>query len=174
MECINNKKLIQIDHNFLNRIYIFITDDEIDRWLKTKAKCGELSVNEPLYISEDVLFVAKHVNSFIAPKSFEANLHEILCREDLKIIDASAIFDILPSRESENLRVALFSRSDVPANRVMIGTKGSGLKEAIRVIRAFRAVKNTQFLIFDMPVYKRIILDVYLLSSRIILKEKLA
>lgn len=166
------KKLIQIDHNFLNKIHIFITDDEVDRWLKTKTKYGGLSVNEPLYISEDVLFVAKNVKNFIGPKSFGGNLEEILCRDNIKIIDASAIFDILPCRESENLRMALFSRGDVPANRVMIGTKSTGLREAIRAIHALRETENMQFLIFEMPVHKRIFLDLYLLINRIILKRK--
>lgn len=167
------KKLIQVDQNFLNKIYIFITDDEVDRWSKIRKDNGELKVNDSLYVSQEVIFVSKKIKNFIVTSAFfENKLQNILGRKNFCIVDASVIFDILPCRESENLRMALFSRADVPANRVMIGTKGVGLSEAIRVINALREMGDMQFLIFSMPVHKRILLDLYLLSNRIIFKRK--
>ena len=168
------KKLIQIDQTFLNKIYIFITDDEVDKWSKIREQNGELKVCYSLHVSQEVIFVSKKIINFVVTRAFfEKKLQVILNRKNFCIVDASVIFDILPCRESENLRMALFSRADVPANRVLIGTKGVELREAIRVIHALRKTEDMQFLIFAMPVHKRILLDLYLLGYRIILKRKI-
>lgn len=169
------KKLIQEDQKFIEKTYVLITDDEVDRWSQIKSKNGRLTVDESLMVSQDVLSVAENIKNFIVTKAyFEKKLQEILGRKKFGIVDASIIFDILPYHESENLRKALFLRSDVPRNRVMIGTNGVPLREAIRVVHSFRKVKNLQFVIFSMPVYKRIILEFYLLGMRVFFKKKIS
>lgn len=84
------------------------------------------------------------------------------------------IFDILPCFESESLRKALYFRNDVPARRVIIGTKGAGLLWSILAINSFRGINNAQFVIFSMPAKKRILLDLYLIIYRIFFRKKVS
>lgn len=169
--CIKN--LIQIDKNFLNKIYVFITDDEVDRWSLIKRKKGRFVVNESMFVSEEVIYMSKMIKHFIVTKAyFKDKIENILERNDLKYVDASVIFDILPCHKSENLKKAIFTRRDDNIIRVMIGTKGSTLKGALKVIHAFRLKKNIQFIIFNMPEKKRLYLNLYALVTRIIFWKK--
>ncbi|RBP25030.1 hypothetical protein DET50_12423 [Marinobacter pelagius] len=167
------KRLIDARDEFLEKIYIFITDDEVDRWTKKFEMNGCLSEDLSLHISESCISVLEKVRYFIAPRPyFHKKICEVTRRNDIEFIDASIIFDVLPHYYSEMMR-RVFSESfeyGKSGRRVLVGTKGYSWKDLMKFLNspAFKKYSsNTQFLCFVSPT-RRFLIEAFGLYRKII------
>ncbi|SDS66640.1 hypothetical protein SAMN05216198_2471 [Halopseudomonas litoralis] len=136
------RRLISASDEFLEKIYIFITDDEVDRWKKNHAVNGRLVEDLKLDISGDCISVIEQVKFFIAPKAyFHEKIREISDRNDIEFFDASIIFDVLPHCYSEMMRRVFCENLEYGAGgaRVLVETKGFSWK------KLFKFLKNPVF-----------------------------
>ena len=170
-----------IDENIrvLDKLYIYLTDDEVDRWDKIYTQNGKIIENKRKNISKDVLYLMSKIKNFIVPKIyFYDKLLKLLQRDTLEVIDASVIFDILPYSESEKLHNIIKS-SDLTSNtlkKIMIGTKQNtfNIKETIKIISSFcNKNMHLEYAFIYMPKPReRILIDLYLLYLKTIKNKK--
>ncbi len=170
------KKIIDSNEDVLNRLYLFLTDDEVDRWNKTYLKYNKLTVNKRRYISSDDVYVLKKIKNFIASKeTFEEKLKLILNREDINVVDSSLIFDILPTQISKELEQVVHSSNvwSKSEKKILIGSKprAFSIRQIINIISSCcKAELYNEFsFLLLWPAKKgvrRIIIDLYLLYLR--------
>lgn len=166
------KRLIDVSAEFLEKTYVFITDDEVDRWKKNHADNGKLSEDLSLHISSDCISVLERVRFFIAPEPYFHNkIREVTSRRDIEFLDASIIFDVLPCEYSEMMR-QVFSEnfeSGGGNHRVLIGTKGFSWKDLLTFLKkpAFQDLSsNAQFFCFISPT-RRLLVETFGLYKKI-------
>jgi hypothetical protein len=156
--------------NFWQKYHLLITDDEVDRWQNNLNKENGLVVNEKNEISKDVLFVLFKVENFIVTEIyFKQILQTILRRDNFNIVNASIIFDILPTSQSEKISDVLVSLSYPNSNRILLGSKGFGIKDVFKFLwKNHRTLRKMQIVFFPISLNRRIIIDIYLFFLRII------
>jgi len=104
------RNLIDLSDSVLDKLYVYLTDDEVARWYCTYKKFGSLISNNKKHISDDDIFVLAKINYFITAKEvFEEKLCEVLGRSDFSIVDAYHIFDILPTLQSNEAEALIMS-----------------------------------------------------------------
>lgn len=135
------EKLIDLNDCIIEKLYIFITDDEVERWRKNREENGVLSVDLNAHISESCIQVLKKVKFFIAPTPyFKPVISRALNRNALEFYNCSIIFDILPHEASGLLKKSLnVSGRNEPSQelRVLIGTKGVNWVFLLKIIWYF-------------------------------------
>lgn len=167
------KRLIDAHDEFLEKIHIFITDDEVDRWKINHAANGQLLEDPSLHISSDCISVLKRVRYFIAPKPyFHDKIREVSNRRDIEFIDASIVFDVLPHEYSEMMRRVFCETFEygVGNHRVLVGTKGYSWKDLFKFLKnpVFQKyAPNTDFFCFISPS-RRLIVEAFGLYSKIV------
>lgn len=166
------KRLIDARGEFLEKIYIFITDDEVDRWKKNHEANGCLSEDLSLHISTSCIYVLERVVFFIAPKPyFHKKIHKVTGRNDVEFIDASIVFDVLPHQYSELIRSVFSDQIEYGGgeNRVLVGTKGYSWKDLLRFLNnpAFKKhSSSTHFFCFISPS-RRVFVEIFGLYHRV-------
>lgn len=164
----------------LDKIYIYITDDEISRWNSSYNKFSKLIENNNTHLSQDVLYVMKQLKNFIVPREyFYEILVTLLERDTFSIINASVIFDILPYRESNKL-CSLLENKNIIKNefkKVMIGTKHNSFSvlNTINILKSFSRLNlHSQYeFIYSGSVGRRILVDIYVLFVRKIKRQRI-
>jgi hypothetical protein len=174
------KFIFDLEFKIMDKLYIYITDDELERWNSSYKKFGKLVENTKKHLSKDVLFVLPNLKNFIVPKEYFHNkLLTLLQRDTFRIIDSSVIFDILPYNESEKL-YSFTENNFITKNKlqkIMIGTKNNSfsMKDAIKIIKSFTKVNlHSQYeFIYTTSLSKRILIDLYLLFVKTVKKQKI-
>ena len=111
------EELILDDPNVLEKLFIFITDDEVSRWLSSYEENGCLMPDHKLKISQSCIFALDRIRLFICPKAyFRVTISKVLRRDDFYVYNASVVFDILPSSASRNL-AQVFEKIDISEPR---------------------------------------------------------
>ena len=173
------KGLVNQDIKVLDKLYIYLTDDEVDRWDKIYITNGKIVENSRKNVSKDVLYLTSKIKHFIVPKIyFYDKLLKLLQRDTFNVIDASVIFDILPFSESEKLNNIIQNRELTSGSleTVMIGTKQNSFKtkETIKIINSFcNENMHLKYAFAYIPKSReRIIIDLYLFYLKIIKNKK--
>lgn len=163
----------------VDKIYIYITDDEISRWKLVYEKFGKLIENKKKHLSKDVLYIIKLLKNFIVPKDYFYDiLITILERRTFSIVNASVIFDILPYHYSSKLH-SFLENKDIIKNefkRVMIGTKKNsfGVIDTVNIIKSFCQLQlhcQYEFICYN-SLGSRILIDIYLLFLQKVKRQK--
>lgn len=167
------RRLIDAREEFVDKIHIFITDDEVDRWKKNYTENGKLVVDSSLHISEYCISVLERVKFFIAPQPyFHKTIREVLNRLDVEFVDASIVFDVLPHEYSEMMRRVSCKDFDYGERgyRVLIGTKGSSWKDVLKFLNnpVFHgSLLNIQFFCFVSPT-RRLLVEAFGLYKKVL------
>ena len=173
------RSIINKDIDVLNQLYIYLTDDEVDRWNKIYAENGQIIENKRKNVSKDVLYIISKIKNFIVPRIyFYDKLRKLLQRDTFNVIDTSVIFDILPHDESEKLNNILH-KSELNhglLKTIMIGTKQNAfnIKKTIKIINSFcKENMHLKYAFVCMPKPReRLFLDFYLMYLKIIKKKE--
>ncbi|WP_210455413.1 hypothetical protein [Vibrio crassostreae] len=171
------KSLLERSDEFIDKLYIHLTDDEVARWLKTIEKHGSLVPTRNNQINEDCLFVLSKVTNFIAPEPyFRPSLKTILKRKDLNFYDARDAFKSMPSElwdEFEAMQ-SKYVEENRPEKKILIGAKVDtfSVLEILSVIYhlGMSGVLNQhKLLVFVKPkrAFFRIIVDAFLALFKI-------
>ncbi|QOP40822.1 hypothetical protein [Sulfurimonas marina] len=173
------KEIFDLKKELLDKVYIYITDDELDRWQKNINKYGILTKETNNHISEDLLFLLPKLKNFIAPKYYYYDkITKILNRNNISVIDSSGIFEILLTKDSNNLFTVIneMENTKFSGKQIMIGTKTNvfSVREIIKVINSFRSINIYQeySFIVMLTLKKRIYLDMYLFYLQFFKKIK--
>ena len=165
------RRLIEADEKYLEKIHIFITDDEVDRWKQNYSANGKLIENLGLNISDNCIYVIERVMYFIAPKAyFHDKIREVSNRKDIIFLDASIIFDVLPHTYSEMMRTIFCENLEFGAGgaRVLVETKGFSWKKLFRFLNnpvLQKRSSNMQFFCFINP-RRRLLVEIFRAYSK--------
>lgn len=125
-------KIINTKNDVIDKLFIFITDDEVDRWKYVNEKNGELVKDVKNLISSDDIHVLKKIRYVIAKKeTFEPLLLKILGRK-IQFIDCGIIFDTLPVNSHDKLESLLLEHPNTTTSiRMLLGTKGVSIRTCL-------------------------------------------
>ena len=173
------RKVLELDSNIKEKCYMFITDDEVERWLKCIDQYGCIKPDEKLLISENDVWVLGQQQCFIAlDATFRSKLKRVLERTDIRIVDSGVVFDTLPTHCAEQVESALRLDPSNKGKRIMLGSKPNAFKykELKSLLNAFVSQgvhKSYKFIVMwpKQQWRKRVLLDLYLFYLRKIKKE---
>ncbi|WP_045490683.1 hypothetical protein [Vibrio harveyi] len=134
------REVMELCPDFRDKMYMFLTDDELERWFICREEKGMLTPSTKLCISEDDLWVIRNLKNVIALKgAFYEKLSEFISPDVLNVIDASVIFDTIPSKQAEYLRKAIcLDNTGSKNNSILIGSKPNAFNfdEVKSILRA--------------------------------------
>jgi len=164
-------KLIKTDESILDKYYIFITDDEVDRWKSICAKNGELIADDTKFMTKDDVEILKKVKNMIALKIvFEPVISKILNRK-INFINTGVIFDTLEFKKHLQLEALLSGYQVNNEFKILYGTKGvtkESIKEFYKFVSKLKLNnKKISFVIFARHPLKIILLELIRLYLRI-------
>ncbi|WP_086481669.1 hypothetical protein [Oceanospirillum sanctuarii] len=171
------------NYGIQDRTYIHLTDDEVDRWLKTKNKYGNLIPAKNNFLDENCIYALHKVKNIIAPKPYFSNALEKLvpdqnfvfhdCRDAFKSMK-SQLWDQVASIYQKNKNESRAERT------ICIGAKQGaiGLKDTLNIIKALvseNVIPEHKILIFTnkRKKYFRVFIDIYLGYLRHIKKKNI-
>lgn len=133
------KRILNLGTNIRSKFYLFLLDDEFERWLTIINKEGSLKPNDMLRVSEDDIESLKMIDNYICcEKTFKVKLEMITGRK-VNILDAAVVFDILPSKQHEQfdaLTKKCFSYNNSSSCiNILYGSKGIELADVKKIIR---------------------------------------
>ncbi|CAH1235548.1 Membrane protein [Vibrio harveyi] len=159
-----------------SKLFIHLTDDEVDRWVKTKNMFGKLKPTKDNHVDKHVLYVINHVENVIAPEHYFKDKLEYLFKDQkFKFIDGRDAFKSLPSTLWEEFSILYDGNSShtKPENRVLLGGKKEVLPffDVISIINnlIFKSkIDNLKLMVFTDSQRKRyrLWLDFYLSCLR--------
>ncbi|HHC6560223.1 TPA: hypothetical protein ACN36J_001393 [Vibrio parahaemolyticus] len=173
------REVLELSPQMKSKCYMFITDDEVDRWLWCKDKHGRLVADVKLNITENDLWVLSQQEQFIALDSaFREKLSQVLERCDFCLVDSSVVFDTLPTKSAETLAISVYADEKNKKKSILLGTKPNAFKyqDIKAMLHAFiKAGVHTEYKFVVMwPVKqwrKRLLLDLYLTYLQKIKKQ---
>lgn len=173
------REVLELSPQMKSKCYMFITDDEVDRWLWCKDKHGRLVADVKLNITENDLWVLSQQEQFIALDSaFREKLSQVLERCDFCLVDSSVVFDTLPTKSAETLAISVYADEKNKKKSILLGTKPNAFKyqDIKAMLHAFiKAGVHTEYKFVVMwPVNqwrKRLLLDLYLTYLQKIKKQ---
>ena len=132
-------ELIQTSKNVVKKLYILITDDEVDRWNKNFNKNSRLDEDTSQNISKEVIKSLSYKLNFIMPQEyFYSALSKIINLEKNNIVNSSIIFDILLTNESKKLyeKVKFIPKRE---KKILLGSKAGsfGFKATVKILNSF-------------------------------------
>ncbi|MDV2857693.1 hypothetical protein [Oceanimonas sp. CAM02] len=166
------KRLLDYSNTLSSKIYIFITDDEVERWDKSFQAYGRLKADDKLHIAPECIDLLGKNAFFIAPKPyFYKKISSVCERDNLNFIDASIIFDILPTTYSDLMQQIMLKNFNYGDEKykVLIDTKRKSRKEIVDFLKSDAAKKisvKAEFYCFVKPS-RRVALDCYLFVKRL-------
>lgn len=145
--------LIKFNANFLDKLYVFLTDDEVERWDVVYQREGELKESKKHHISHHDLFVLSKIKNFIGLVSIFSSIIRRLLGRDVKFIDVGVIFDILETKEHEKIIGNLISLKNNEVPRVWFHTKNLLRKDFFNFINVCSTLSklysnNVHFVVF--------------------------
>ncbi|HCE3704072.1 TPA: hypothetical protein NG682_002800 [Vibrio parahaemolyticus] len=162
--------------NSKNKIFIHLTDDEVDRWVKTKDIFGKLKPTKDNHVDKHVLYVINNIKNVIAPECyFKDKLKYLFDNRSFNFIDGRDAFKSLPSKLWEELSNLYDGNSShtKPENRILLGGKKEvfSLSDVISIINflIFKSkIDNLKLMVFTDSRRKRyrLWLDFYLSCLR--------
>lgn len=172
------EQLINKDKRVLSKLYIFITDDEVERWRKNYEKNNYLAEDLTLNTSKSVLSVLQSIKKIIAPEPyFKELILKVINRRDIEFINCSLIFEILPTKSSKLLKESIETDKvylKLNNTRALIGTKAKGFK-IIPFLRIFNDFSRNQKyfgnkveLLVYQNLYSRFLINAYLFTRKIL------
>lgn len=167
------KRLIDARADLLEKLYIFITDDEVDRWRKNHTANGQLIEDPSLYISSDCIYVLERVKFFIAPKPyFHRAIREVTRRDDIGFVNASIVFDVLPHEYSEMMRRIFGKKFQYggASHRVLVGTKGYSWKKFLKLLNnpIFQRYASSIHLFCFVSPSRRFLVEIFVLYKKVL------
>lgn len=164
------REVLELDSQMKHKSYMFITDDEIDRWLLCKSQHGRLVPDVKLSMTENDIWVLSQQQCFIAlDMAFRGKLNQALGRENYQIVDSGVVFDTLPTKSAQGLTLSVLDDEKNKRNMVLLGTKPNAFEyqDIKKMLRAFvtRGVNKDFKFVVMWPAKqwrKRILLDLYL------------
>ncbi|MDF2153924.1 hypothetical protein [Vibrio sp. CAU 1672] len=165
------RQVLELSPTMKDKAYMFITDDEVDRWLACQKKHGNLVPDPHFNLTQDDVWVLSQQCRFIALKSaFQDKLARVLGHQDFCAVDASVIFDTLPTKAAEALAISVATESSNRKPTILLGTKPSAFKfrDVKALLNAFidRGL-HTRYKFIVMWPYKqwkkRVLLELHLL-----------
>ncbi|WP_417436014.1 hypothetical protein [Idiomarina abyssalis] len=168
--------LINKDKRILQKLYIFITDDEVERWKINYQKNKCLTEDFNSNISKSCISVLQNVKNFIAPVPyFKELILKVLDRKDVEFINCSIIFEILPFEQSQLLRESTGRDESYLKNnkkRVLIGTKSYKIIPFLKVLNDFNRYQKSSGEAVELLVFQnllnRFLIDAFLLVRKLL------
>ncbi|MEZ8195319.1 hypothetical protein [Vibrio cortegadensis] len=167
---------LELDRNMVDKVHIFVTDDEIDRWNHSYKKYGELKVNTSPKITQQEIDVINKLRLFIGHSgTFFTKVKEILKRDDVKFIDAGVIFDTLACHIVNPLNDAILKNEQLAGKeqKILIGTKQKSvdlneIKSILLSLCRYKAGESYKILIMWHKKHRkqRILLDLFIIWLR--------
>jgi len=172
------RKLLDFSPTLKEKLYIFITDDEVERWNNIYKKHGKLIASTTL-VSNDDISVLKEIKYFIAnKKTFEPIITKILQRQ-VSFIDCNIIFDILPTDEHKKLASVLLKiKPKKEKLKILYGSKKGLPKKSIfdfytLCSKIISPNKELEFIIFSQPLRKKILIALIIFILKLIKNKKI-
>ncbi len=167
------KKAFEFSDEIIKKTFIHITDDEVNRWVKTKDKYGKLKDTKKNHTNKDCIFVLNKALNFIAPNEpFKAKLEYVTGRNNFKLYDARDAFRTMPSNIWEQFNRLYVNDSEYtnPEKKILIGAKRRvfSLPQILRILHYLHKHKllpEFKCMIFTHEKRKvsKIIIDLYLI-----------
>lgn len=174
------RELIDSSPEVIDKYYIYLTDDEVDRWESVYHDNGELIEDRSKELSADVMSVLSRVHVFVGPEAALKHRIEKVLQRTVSFIDAVCFFYILPFEEHRKV-VDNVMYSDNEIKRVWYHTKTikrgfSGIRDFISLYHSFsRAFSNkVHFIVFSSHPKTSFYLYFCLLYLRYIKKMKVS
>lgn len=177
------KALLDFSPALANKIYVHLTDDELDRWVLTKKEYGKIVVTKKNVVSDACIDVLPKLKHFIAADdAFRPLLESVLERVDFSIIDARDAFSVMPVALLTKFRELYKdnSKNTKAEKKLLIGAKRHvfSLSEVLSVLRSMEKkgiLLDYKYMIFTYKKRKsfRILLDIYCLYLRHIKRKNI-
>ncbi|MCY9872509.1 hypothetical protein [Vibrio barjaei] len=177
------EQIITTTPKLIEKIYVHLTEDEVNRWVSTKKQYGELTITKKNYMSDACLRIIPKIENFIAAETpFREKLQHVLERDNFKIFDARDAFRSLPDNTWR-----LFSRlyeedkkSSKPEQKILFGAK-QGVFSIKYILGVFKELSSRgklldyKYMVFTYKKDKsvRIILDLYCIYMRNIKRKNI-
>lgn len=159
-------RIIKTHPMIVDKLYVLITDDEVDRWEIQFEKYGKLKPENKYNIDENVLFVLSKVKYFIGFENvFKSSLEAILERQ-VELIDAGCMFDILSTRDQEKLDAIVDISCEGSTKKMLFHTKpvnrNRDLFKFYCFVKAFYKVyaNDAHFVVFAGGIRSRLALSI--------------
>ncbi|WP_083601678.1 hypothetical protein [Vibrio quintilis] len=175
------KQLLDYSTENADKIYIHLTEDELDRWTLTKRKFGQIVETSKNSVSAACLAVMPLIKNFIASEAaFRPMLENVLERNDFNIIDARDAFSVMPVKLLRKFKDLYDdnSQNTQPEQKILIGAKRGvfKLREVISLLRSIEKqgiLLDYKYMIFTYKKRKlfRVLIDLYCLYLRHIKKK---
>ena len=175
------RDLYDLDSSTIERMYVFLTDDEVARWKKSIKRFGQIMPCEELRIGEDDIYMLPFIKNFITNGgAFRRPLEKILRRSDFNIIEARDPFSTMPVVHTKLFGEILAQNTvhDVQENKILLGSKRGcfNLVEVIAFINGLlvsRISNKYKIILFVDPSNKiqRIIIDMYCIFIKFFAKS---
>jgi len=174
------RKIFEHSAKIIEKTFIHLTDDEVDRWVKIKNKEGKLIVNKRRNIDADCMYVMDKVINYIAPNEpFHSKLKFVLGKNDFKLFDGRDAFKTMPTSLWDDFTKLYLEGKEhtKPENRILIGAKRGAfsLLDTISILRNLQGggvLPTYKCMVFIDKKHKshRVIIDLYLLYLKYIRK----
>jgi hypothetical protein len=132
-------EIIQTSDDVIKKLFILITDDEVDRWNKNFNENFSLDEDFNQNISKEVIKSLSYNLNFIMPQEyFYPILSKIINLEKKNIVNSSIIFDILFTNESKKLHNKV-KATPKREKKILLGSKpGSfGFRASVKILNSF-------------------------------------
>ncbi|MBE8578960.1 hypothetical protein [Vibrio sp. OPT18] len=177
------RNVIDYSAALLKKTYIFLTDDEIDRWHRSIDKHGKIVPSKKLAIAQNDIYVSERIINFIGhEKTFYERITSALQRADIEFVNAGVIFDTLPTSITQSLEKTIVEGNKwiTKEKRVLVGTKQKSISfsEIKALLSEFcnqNEAENYKFTIFwhKKNRKQRILLDIFISYLRHIKRQTL-
>lgn len=119
------------------KIYVHLTDDEVDRWDRAKRKYGSLSAAKSRKITSDCVYSLRFLQNYIAPeRPFKLKLENILEHQKFNLYDARDPFFTMPCSLMDKVKKLYEEDRTKAEKKILIGPKKGafGLLFSLRVL----------------------------------------
>ncbi len=170
-------KIIDHDNKIVSKINIWITDDEVYRWIKNFKKNSFLKQDESQHISSEVIKALSYKFNFIMPhKYLYGVLSKILNMDETNFVNASTVFDILLTDQSEKL-FQIVNSTLKDDKKILLGSKANsfGFRATTKIINSFyklKMINEYKFVCLNQGLHK-IALILYVIYMKIFKKISL-
>ena len=134
-------KIINQDNKIAKKVNILITDDDVARWNNNFQKNSFLKEDVSQNISKEVINALSYDLNFIMTNNFYDIVSKILNR-DVNRVNASIIFDILLTEQSEKL-FQIVKATSRNQTKILIGSKANsfGYIAIVKILNSFYKLK---------------------------------
>ncbi|OEE09042.1 hypothetical protein [Aliivibrio fischeri] len=148
-------ELINFNESVVDKFYIFITDDEVDRWDRIYQEFGSLKARPNLHISNDDLFVLSKAYKFIGLEIIFKNTIERVLGRQVEFINSGCIFDILLCKDHNHIKNNIIFDKNKKEKRIWFHTKNiiGGSNDIKKLVDAYISFakafdNNIHFVVF--------------------------